>query len=179
MCVVNDSNPRRRHRAAYLAPARAQLEIGNNVGMREIVFPLAVDMEVMQQRQQQQQQNLHNEYPEVDNYSFPKMLFTLYFSLVDCLLLLMVLVMSFFLYDVEITIVKSSSQQGIPPPPLIRRHHTDVLGSRILWRNYVEDDDNNNDDDVRGLRIPSPPTSATTTTIRIPTTRRGFQESVV
>jgi hypothetical protein len=83
----------------------------------------------------------------------------------------MVLVTSFFLYDVEITFVKYSPQQGVPPE-LIRRH-SDVWGSRVLWRDGTDIDD---DDNVRVL-IPSPPTSDKTT--RTLTTRRGFQESLV
>ena len=172
---MNDSNPRRRHRAAYLAPARAQPELLGDVDMAEIGFPLPVTRGINVMQQQQQHQD--DDSPDFEKYSFPKMLSTLSLHLIDCLVFSMALVMSFFLYDVEITMVKPPLHQRISPP-FIRRHSNVVAGSRIVWLNM----------DIDGGDA-LPPTSATTaatratmtttTTTTTTTTRRGFQESVV
>jgi hypothetical protein len=100
MCVVTE-NPRRRHRPAYLAPAR-------NTAVMDLPPPPPPPVE--------------------DSEPVCK---SLYQSLVDFLLLVAVLCMSFFLYDVEITITKEEGP--------IRQ--SDVVGSRVLWRREEQEED--------------------------------------
>jgi hypothetical protein len=182
MCVVNDSNPRRRHRPAYLAPARLTrpntplhntgVAIGNdeedgdatNVAMAgrnvndnddgtimDNMFPRTFDMIRLTRRQQQQlpTNNNHNGSPEMEQYTCRKVLSSIYLGLIDCVILSMVMIMSFFFYDVEVTIVKSHPQQqqqqqqrsthSIANPsrfqqPQQQPYSEDISGSRIVWR---------------------------------------------
>jgi hypothetical protein len=90
------------------------------------------------------------EVPGTEKITFPRILSSLYRGLVDLLLLTMVMIMSFFLYDVEITIVKSEQAP--------QARHSDVRGSRVVWRN-----------EPREMAVPASMT----------TTRRGFNDSIV
>mmetsp|Transcript_2903 Transcript_2903/g.4693 ORF Transcript_2903/g.4693 Transcript_2903/m.4693 type:complete len:144 (-) Transcript_2903:107-538(-) len=122
MCVVNDSNPRRRHRPAYLAPARSRpdlplMGVAVPEGVAGAAIPQHIDINIA----------TPPEEPGTEKVTFPQIMASLYRGLVDLLLLTMVMIMSFFLYDVEITIVKS---EQAPPS-----RYSDVRGSRVVWRN--------------------------------------------
>lgn len=151
MCAINDSNPRRRHRPAYLAPARSRPDIpsiGLDIDAPDgepvtpggaAPIPQHIDINIS---------TPPYEEPGTEKVTFPRIMASLYRGMVDLMLLTMVMIMSFFLYDVEITIVKS---EQAPPS-----RYSDLRGSRVVWRN----------DPI----IDTPPASIT---------RRGFDDSVV
>lgn len=162
MCVVN-SNPRRRHRAAYLAPARRQdFDLPPAAPATPPPAPPQLDPPIPQQIHINitESQALFDSSQHDFDYDAPpkqqtyvsictQLTMDIYRSLVDFLLLTLVMIMSFFLYDVEITIVKSDEE------PITR--HSDFRGSRVILRNDY---------------VPSPTRAPTTT-------RRGFEDSVV
>jgi hypothetical protein len=133
MCIVTESNnPRRRHRPAYLAPTRLGVpaaliaDVENNGAATAPALQETIDIHMVPTTHDYQgEQNTEKSY-----YSLPAMLSSIYRSLVDLLLLIVVMIMSFFLYDVEITIVRSEHA------PVMR--HGDITGSRVVWRNEID-----------------------------------------
>ena len=209
MCVVNDSNPRRRHRPAYLAPARLTRPTAPQTGTlirndgedgdvtnaemtgrnnniddddgttTDNMFPPTFDMIRMAQHQQQQQPqvstNNNNSSTDMEQCSCRKMLSSIYLGLIDCIILSMVMIMSFFFYDVEITIIKShpqrhqrSTNSNTNSSRFQRRqqpqqpHPDEISGSRIVWRRT---------EPPSGRMTPRSTTSSDTTTTATETSR--------
>ena len=109
MCIANNdlSNPRRRHRAAYLAPART-IPFGNTAtaaAETAMAFPAFDPMQEsmnssfdnMEQREQQQEKTITS------------ILCVIYRGILDLIVLLVMTIVGLFLYDVEIKIVNNIS----------------------------------------------------------------------
>lgn len=134
MCVVNDiNNPRRRHRPAYFAPARSLAnEDGGAVDEEDASeavpvaqFETSIGAEVANDPSEDYQQII----------SFHKALAGLFRSLIDLGLLVVIMFVSFFLYDVEINII----QAGGDDRTILSTNNNDVImGSRVIIRNEVQ-----------------------------------------
>jgi hypothetical protein len=107
MCVINDASARRRHRAVYLAPSRTTLPT-------TIQDEIAVDSE---QPQAVLESTTSEESPPAPTsvcktvYSF---LVKVYSTFKDFILVMVVIILSFFLYDVDVSIVKADQTAAVP-----------------------------------------------------------------
>eukprot|EP00543_Licmophora_paradoxa_P003517 CAMPEP_0202449750 /NCGR_PEP_ID=MMETSP1360-20130828/8464_1 /ASSEMBLY_ACC=CAM_ASM_000848 /TAXON_ID=515479 /ORGANISM="Licmophora paradoxa, Strain CCMP2313" /LENGTH=196 /DNA_ID=CAMNT_0049067783 /DNA_START=62 /DNA_END=652 /DNA_ORIENTATION=+ len=72
--------------------------------------------------------SLHHHQEERIIITFRKVLIALFRSLLDLMLLISIVIVSFFLYDVEINIVKPGESA----------RSTDLLGSRVILRNELQ-----------------------------------------
>lgn len=103
MCVVNDASARRRHRAVYLAPSRTtpQTTIQGEVAVEQ---PQAV-----------LESTTSEESPPTSVcktvYSF---LVKIYSTFKDLILVMVVIIISFLLYDVDVSIVKADQTAAVP-----------------------------------------------------------------
>lgn len=130
MCVVNDiNNPRRRHRPAYFAPARSLAGVLDEEDAAEAVpvvqFEAATAADVATDPFEDHQKII----------SFQKVLAGLFRSLIDLGLLVVIMFVSFFLYDVEINII----QAGGDDQTILSTNNNDlIMGSRVIIRNEVQ-----------------------------------------
>lgn len=151
MCV--GTNPRRRHRAAYLAPSRTFVPVA--IAHREEEEPHHEEDDehdvLFGEQQQAQQQPLlpQQQQPQVEeaprsssssvvNITHPhhtstskkkctRFFYTTYHTLVDLLLLVVMMIVSCFCYEVECEIIKSPQQE---PHRHRRRPSKSLLPSR-------------------------------------------------
>lgn len=177
MCIANDvNNPRRRHRPAYLAPSRSSLLLPQahpSVAVDQdeeeaphMIFPQQQTFEQIRQeddleqyyfnnntRREGQQQGRIRERVDEDAKTTPMNLFhNCYRNIKDLLLLVAVMIMSFFLYDVEIKVVKKENtthESTTRREPRSRRRRSSLVESegRLLPHNtrrrgFLVDQDN-------------------------------------
>ena len=126
MCVGNDASPRRRHRAAYLAPASRMTTtpfVFSHEG--EQLFVPAVETLVITTATHPQHSVLErvtvplvdtstdtdDDDDNVQTSTIISCCKSIYQTLIEVLLVMIVMVMSFFLYDVDVSIVKHNHQQ--------------------------------------------------------------------
>jgi hypothetical protein len=115
MCVVNDASARRRHRAVYLAPSR-------------IPFPTTIQdeaaiVDIQQQQQQQQAGDVLEPPPPEESPPFRNkvcktiysLIVKIYSTLKDLMLVVVVMIMSIFFYDVHVSIVKADQTSAAVP----------------------------------------------------------------
>lgn len=105
MCTANNDicNPRRRHRAAYLAPSRSI-----PMDMMAATIPEA-PVRMMQAEPEQQQ------YQKPEQKTMESIIRDIYRGMMELLFLISMAVVSFFLYDVEIKIINENQPPRAAP----------------------------------------------------------------
>ena len=125
---MNDGNPRRRHRAAYFAPTRHGA-LHNEIDDPEAGLPEAGATPAVAQVDELAAQI---EATDDETMSFTKVFSALCKSIVDLGLLVAIMFISFFLYDVEISVIKNGDEATT-------LRDNDVQGSRVVLRSEISD----------------------------------------
>jgi hypothetical protein len=132
MCIAQNTttDPRLRHRAAYLAPTRFRPEEEGNLRL-EGLLPLfdnddEDDDDISHARRNARMDSSRQSFLHPYGKKCLEAIVWVFQSLLDLVILLLVACLSLFFHDLEIHIVKTSDPED---------HPSNVLqGSRIVWR---------------------------------------------